>query len=178
MSSVLLSCIRCLVLSLRNKRLALQNRLGIDGKETKVNMGPIKCVLSLELDFHRVLICLGNDITGLLNAHRLCKVNHFRKPLDVLFRIWPKLLNELGRDRHFKVPYLFFLSCKRTWETPLGLAHEHEPQRQENQCIQNQVLCFHLILMNISFLHLPLPPPLRVPYQILPLPRRPGLLLT
>jgi hypothetical protein len=45
----------------------------------------------------------------------------------VLFRIWPKLFNELGRDRHFKVPDLFFLSCKRTWEAPLGLAHEHEP---------------------------------------------------
>jgi len=81
--------------------LLAQHRLGVHSKKTKVNMGPVKRVPSLELYIHGILIRFGNDVTGLISIHSLRDINHMRKPFDVLFRIWTELLDKLRCDGHF-----------------------------------------------------------------------------
>jgi len=56
--------------------MTFEDRLGVHGKKTKVNMGPVKRVQSLELNFHRILIRLSDDITGLGGIQRLRNINH------------------------------------------------------------------------------------------------------
>jgi len=80
--------------------MTFEDRLGVHSKKTKVNMGPIKRVQSLELNFHGILIRLSDDITWLVRIQRLRNINHMRKPFDMLFRIWPKLLDKLRGYGH------------------------------------------------------------------------------
>jgi hypothetical protein len=114
-------------------------RLGVYSKKTKVNMGPIKGVPSLKFNFHRVLIRLGDNVTGLICIHSFRNINHMRKPFYVLFRIWSKLLDKSRSDGHFFITHLIFLTRKRTHgarsTVPVSLANKQEPKDHKNQSV-------------------------------------------
>jgi hypothetical protein len=56
--------------------LSPKNRLGVDGAQTKVDMGPIKDIHLVHLNIQRVLVNLGHQIGTFLGTQGLSNVTH------------------------------------------------------------------------------------------------------
>lgn len=79
----------------RNPSTTLENRLGIDGTQTKVDMGPVQCVPRLDGNTHRIPFHFLFDINS---APVLGRVAHLTEPLDVRLIIGLERGNKLGRN--------------------------------------------------------------------------------
>ena len=73
-----------------------ENRLGIHGTQTKVNMGPIESIARLETNVHRVFVNLVYKVQmGRWVVERLGQIAHETEPRDVRAILGVERLDEL-----------------------------------------------------------------------------------